>query len=97
MAIGVKFEIAGGTQEVYDAAVEKLTDGRGLNSLADWPVDGIVSHVSGPTKDGWLVVDIWESEEAFQRFGEKLMPILDEIGLAGLEPEVFPAYNAVTR
>jgi hypothetical protein len=25
------------------------------------------------------------------------MPILDEIGLAGLEPEVFPAYNAVTR
>jgi hypothetical protein len=54
----------GGTQEQYEQVTSRLSDGRGLNSLGDWPVDGILSHTAGPTDAGWRVVDVWESEEA---------------------------------
>jgi hypothetical protein len=40
------------------------------------------------------VVDVWESEEAFQRFGEKLMPIMTAIGIEGA-PEVYPSHTVV--
>ena len=94
MAIGVLFELAGWGQEQYDEVTKRLTGGGGLSSLSDWPVDGILSHVAGPTDSGWRVVDVWESEEAFGRFGERLVPILQELGAEG-EPQVFPAYNFV--
>jgi hypothetical protein len=54
----------GGTQEQYEQTVARLSDGRGLNSLGDWPMDGILSHAAGPTDTGWHVVDVWESAEA---------------------------------
>jgi hypothetical protein len=41
------------------------------------PVPGLVAHVSGPTPDGWRIIDVWESEEDFQRFQqERLHPAL---------------------
>jgi hypothetical protein len=84
----------GGTQEQYDQVGARLTDGRGLNSLSDWPADGILSHAAGPTENGFRVVDVWESEEAFQRFGAVIGPILGEVGFAG-EPQLFPLHNFV--
>jgi hypothetical protein len=41
------------------------------------------------------VVDVWESDEAFQRFGEALIPILREIGVDG-DPEVYTAHSFVS-
>jgi hypothetical protein len=38
---------------------------------------------------------VWESEEAFNRFGETLLPILKEIGVEG-RPEVYPAHTFVS-
>ena len=42
------------------------------------------------------VSEIWSSKEQFQAFGEKLMPILSDIGIdfSG-EPEVFEVHNLV--
>ena len=65
-----------------------------LNSLSDWPVDGILSHAAGPTNDGWRVVDVWRSAEAFERFGPVIGPLLQEVGFPG-EPQVFPLHNFV--
>jgi hypothetical protein len=84
----------GGTKEQYDEVCSRLTNGRGLNSLSDWPTDGILSHSAGPTDNGWRVVDVWESEEAFQRFGTVIGPILQEVGMPG-EPRLFPLDNFV--
>ena len=84
----------GGTREQYDEVGKRLTDGRGLDSLAAWPVEGILSHAAGPTELGWRVIDVWESEEAFQRFGGTIGPILEEVGFAG-EPRLFPLENFV--
>jgi hypothetical protein len=96
MAIGALFELPGVTQAQYDEITSKLTDGRGLRSLSDWPVEGIQLHVAGPTEDGWRVLDVWESEEAFQRFGEQLGPIASEAGLTSLEPQIFQVHNLIT-
>lgn len=58
---------------------------------------GLISHTAAPTSNGWLVVDVWESEEAFQQFGETLIPILRELGLADVQPQTYPVFNVVTR
>jgi hypothetical protein len=84
------------TQENYEESVRKLTDGKTrLDSPADWPVEGLLAHIAGPGGSGFRVVDVWESEDAFRRFGDALMPILQEIGVEG-EPEVYPAHTFVS-
>ena len=45
--------------------------------------------------DGWRVVDVWESEEAFERFGSVIGPVLQEVGFPG-EPQVYPLHNFVS-
>jgi hypothetical protein len=53
-----------------------------------------VFHTAGQGANGFRVVDVWESEEAFGRFGETLGPILEEIGVDD-PPEVYPAHTFV--
>lgn len=79
------------TQENYEATVAKLTDGKSrMESLSDWPVEGLLMHVAGQSPQGFRVVDVWESEEAAGRFGEILQPILQEVGITD-PPELYPA------
>ena len=68
MAIAALFDIPGGTQAQYDEITNELSGGRGLHSLSDWPVEGILFHVAGFTESGLRVLDVWESEEAMQAF-----------------------------
>jgi hypothetical protein len=83
------------TQERYEEAVRRLTGGKGrLESPADWPVEGLLVHAAGQSKNGFRIVDVWESEEACRRFGERLMPALKEIGIEDL-PELYPAHTFV--
>ncbi len=84
------------TQERYEEAVRRLTGGRGrVEKPADWPVEGLLVHAAGQGPNGFRVVDVWESEEACRRFGEKLMPILQDIGISD-EPEIYPAHTFVS-
>jgi hypothetical protein len=85
------------TQELYEESVRKLAGGKSrMESPADWPVEGLLAHVAGQGESGFRVVDVWESEDAFRRFGETLMPVLQEIGVEG-QPEIYPAHTLVTR
>jgi hypothetical protein len=83
------------TQEQYEESVRKLTGGKSLDSPADWPVEGLLAHIAGQGQQGFRVVDVWESEEAFRRFGETLMPILQELGVEG-EPEIYSTHTFVS-
>jgi hypothetical protein len=84
------------TQERYEESVRRLTGGGSrLESPADWPVEGLLAHVAGQGENGFRVVDVWESEEAFRLFGETLIPILQEIGVEG-QPEIYPAHTFVS-
>jgi hypothetical protein len=84
------------TQERYEEAVRRLSGGKSrMESPADWPVEGLLVHVAGQGENGFRVVDVWESEDAFRRFGEKLVPVLKEIGVKG-RPEVYQAHTFVS-
>ncbi|MBM4411769.1 MAG: hypothetical protein FJ037_10745 [Chloroflexi bacterium] len=96
MAIIAVFQSPTLTQATYEESVRRLSGGRQrMMTPADWPVEGLLAHVAGQGAQGFRVVDVWESEEAFQRFGEKLMPILKAIGIEG-QPEVYPAHTVVS-
>jgi len=83
------------TREKYEESVRRLTGGKALRSPADWPVPGLLVHAAGQGPAGFRVVDVWESEDAFQKFGEKLVPILRAVGVEG-QPEVYPAHTYVS-
>jgi len=98
MAIVVVLDMPGMTQAKYEQSAEKVAGRPGpVKSLSDWPVAGLISHTAAPTDKGFLVVDVWESEEAFKQFGETLVPILQEIGVPDVKPQVYPVFNVVTR
>ena len=66
MAVGVLLEFPGVTQEQY----EQLA----LDMSPSDPPEGFVIHVCGPTSDGgWRIVDVWESQEAFEQFANNLL------------------------
>ena len=95
MPVVAVFQSPSLTQERYEESVAKLAGKSRMESPADWPVEGLLAHVAGQGANGFRVVDVWESEEAFQRFGDALMPVLQEIGVQG-EPEVYPAHTFVS-
>jgi len=93
MSILVRFTGAPSvTTEKYDEA------GRRLESQGHFPPDGLEYHVAFSSGGNFRVSEIWDSHEKFQAFGERLMPILDEVGiqLAG-EPEILEIHNIIKR
>lgn len=94
MPVIAVFEGPSFTQENYEESVRKLTGKTTLDSPADWPVEGLLAHAAGQGPNGFRVVDVWDSEESFARFGETLIPILREIGVEG-EPEIYQAHTYV--
>jgi hypothetical protein len=66
MAVGVFMEFPGVTREQYEQLVQDLA--------LSGPPEGELLHVCGPTSDGgWRTVDVWESQEAFERFANELL------------------------
>jgi hypothetical protein len=62
--------------------------------------DGCQLHIAGPVEQGWRVITVWESREAFERFREeKLLPTIREVvgeGAPVMQPEVNPVHKLVT-
>ncbi len=66
MAVGVFMEFPGVTWEQYEHLVQDLA--------LSGPPEGELIHVCGPTSDGgWRTVDVWDSQEAFERFANELL------------------------
>ena len=96
MPVVIVFKGPGFTRESYDESVRRLTNGKSrVESPADWPVEGLLVHAAGEGPNGFRVVDVWESADAFARFAETLVPILRDMGVEG-EPEVYPAHAFVS-
>lgn len=48
--------------------------------------------------DGNLrVSEVWDSQEQLDAFGERLMPVLSEVGIEPGQPEVLEVHNIVRR
>jgi hypothetical protein len=91
MSILIRFAPASLTAEQYDESVRKL-QGNG-----PWPPDGLDYHVCFGSEGKLRVSEIWDSREQLDAFGERLMPVLAEVGIEPGEPELMEIHNIVKR
>lgn len=84
MAIFMKASLPGMTTDQYDALNAEL------QALPGDTFAGCLSHVCVPTGSGIEVYDLWESQEAMDKFGAVMMPVAEKQGLpaAGERPAV---------
>jgi hypothetical protein len=54
-------------------------------------------HVLFGEEGDLRVSEIWDSEEQFRSFADRLMSVLDEVGVSYSEPEVFQAHELQKR
>lgn len=91
MSILARFTPASFTTEKYNESVRRLEES------GDWPPDGLDYHVFFGSEGDLRVSEIWDSQEQFEAFGERLMPVLAEIGIEPGEPELLEVHNIVKR
>ena len=56
---------------------------------------GRLSHVVGRSGDGYIVADVWESQEAFERFGQTLIPLMERVGAPPPAVQIYPVHNTI--
>ena len=79
-----------GTLDQYDRVIEKM-------DLGGQTPENAVFHWAAKTDDGLLVVDVWETAEAFQAFADsKIGPITAEEGIAPPQVEHYEVHNTLS-
>ena len=93
MSIVVRFNPRGMTAEKYDEATRRL----GEAGIA-FPPEGLDYHVCFGSDGDLRVSEIWDSKEQLEAFGQRLMPLLAEIGIEfSGEPEILEVHNIEKR
>lgn len=78
MAVAIEMNFKGATLSQYDQVMQKM----GLASASSEPPEGALFHWVAETADGIKVVDVWESDEQYDRFAaEQIGPITQEVGI----------------
>lgn len=89
MAVVLRFTFNGLTRERY----EKITDR--LEQVGFGAPEGRLYHICFGDPNNLLISDIWDSREAFDKFGETVMPICREFGVEPNEPMELKVYNII--
>jgi hypothetical protein len=93
MSIVVRFNPVSLTAERYDETTRKLEE-----AGVAFPPEGMDYHVCFGPEGNLRVSEIWDSREQFEAFGERLMPVLTEVGIEfSGEPEVYEVHNIEKR
>jgi hypothetical protein len=91
MSVVIRFTPKNLTAEKYDESVRRLKES------GDFPADGMDYHLCFGTDGNLRVSEVWDSREQCEAFGERLMPVLADIGIEPGEPEVVDVHNIVRR
>lgn len=91
MSVLIRFAPASLTAEQYDESIRRLQES------GDFPPDGLDLHVCFGSEGQLRVSEVWDSREQLDAFGERLMPLLAEIGIEPGEPEVMDVHNVIKR
>ena len=89
MALCIYFPVKGMSADKYEEALRRL-EGEGQGAPP-----GRSYHVSFTAGDGLQVVDVWDSQESFDAFGQTLMPILTELGIDPGQPAIGEVHNII--
>lgn len=93
MSIVVRFHPTALTAAKYDEVVRREEE-----TVVPFPPDGRDYHICFGSDGDLRVSEIWDSREQFEAYGEKLMPILADIGIEfSGEPEIFEVHNLIKR
>ena len=88
--IGMKLDMQGDSDDLRQRYQDVNAE---VGTLTDFKTNGLVSHSAGPIPNGWRVVDVWQSREAFEVFGQTLMPVIQKHGLPPAQPEIWEIEN----
>ncbi|GGT35832.1 hypothetical protein GCM10010271_44880 [Streptomyces kurssanovii] len=89
MAIFMRAVLPDVTTEQYEALNEDLRNQPG-DIFA-----GCLAHVCVPTGTGLEIYDLWESEEAMNKFATSMMPVAERRGMTAVSggPQVMPVHR----
>jgi hypothetical protein len=91
MSILVRFSPSSITTEQYEESVRRLQESGGF------PAEGMDYHCAFFVDGNLRVSEVWDSREQWEAFGERLRPLLADIGIEPGEPEVVEVHNIVKR
>ena len=79
------------TTEQYDETIRRL------EKSGDWLPEGLEYHVAFKSDGKFRVSEIWDSRGQFDAFGERLMPVLKDVGIEPGKPEMLEIHNIIKR
>ena len=89
MALCIYFPVEGMSVEKY-AEIQRRLEAAGAGAPK-----GRSYHVSFQMGDGLQVVDVWDSQESLDAFGETLLPIMGALGADPGQPHVSAVHNII--
>ena len=89
MAIVMRFAPEGMSAAKYDEIIKRL-EAAGAGAPA-----GRLYHVCFGDKENLRVSDIWDSMENFEKFGQTLTPIMQDLGVDTGQPEIIEVHNII--
>ena len=93
MSIVVRFSPTSMTTAIYDETIRRLEE-----ADVAFPPGGLDYHICFGSDSNLHVNEIWDSREQFEAFGERLMPILADVGIEFTRPpEIFEVHNSINR
>jgi hypothetical protein len=89
MSILVRFSPGSLTAAQYDESIRRL------EAAGVVPADGMDYHCCFGSDPNLRVSEIWDSKEQWEAFGERLMPILADVGIEPGTPEILEIHNTI--
>lgn len=97
MAVGMLLAGEGVTRESYEQLTKQMFGSYPMGEQES--PEGLILHTAGQSDQGWYIYDVWESQDAFQRFVQsQLGPAVHELlgeDAPRLEPQFFPIETLV--
>jgi hypothetical protein len=91
MSVVIRFAPPSLTGDQYDQVVNRL------NEDGVFPADGLDYELCFGSGSNLKVSQVWDSREQMEAFGERLRPILGEMGINPGEPEVLEVHNIIKQ
>lgn len=91
MAIVISAVVEAADQQDHDRLQDAVNSAIGQLGA---PPDGLMVHLGHPFGDGFVIVDVWRTEDLGRAFWSGVMePAIAAAGLAVGEPEISPAWS----
>lgn len=90
-SILARFTPTSATKDQYDETIRRLEES------GDWLPEGLEYHVAFVADGTFRVSEIWDSREQFDAFRDRLMPVLNDVGIEAGKPELLEIHNIIRR